>query len=135
MADDTRQQPQEDLSKEALTVDPNRRSFAGDQWKDAKKDFTSAPANMLAGGKENTAGGKLPDVSISNAFDGGLKTSDFTELPTKPCVRQSLVTGLGSGFALGGVRFIFRGRLSSRHTRFILETAVLKDDSNNMERL
>lgn len=114
MADDTRQQPQqpirEDLSKEALTVDPNRRAFAGDQWKDAKKDYKSAPAaNILAGGTENTAGGKIPEVSLSNAFEGGLKVSDFTELPTKPCVRDSFLTGLGSGFALGGVRFFIRG--------------------------
>lgn len=110
MADDTRQSPKEDLSKEALTVDPNRRAFAGEQWKGAKQDYQSAPAaNVLAGGKEHTAGGKLPEISISSAFDGGLKVSDFTELPAKPCVRESLLTGLGSGFALGGVRWIFRG--------------------------
>lgn len=111
MADDTRQQPKEDLSKEALTVDPNRKAFAGDQWKDAKKDYPSTPANLLAGGKENTAGGKLEEVSISNAFEGRLKLSDFTELPSKPCVRESLLTGIGSGFALGGVRFIWKGML------------------------
>lgn len=109
MADDTRQQPKEDLSKEALTVDPNRKAFAGDQWKDAKKDYPSSPANLLAGGKENTAGGKLEEVSISNAFEGRLKLSDFTELPSKPCVRESLLTGFGSGFALGGLRFIWKG--------------------------
>lgn len=132
MADDTRQQPQEDLSKEALTVDPNRKAFSGNQWKDAKKDLQSAPANMLAaGGKENTAGGKLPEVSISNAFDGGLKASDFTDLPTKPCVRESLLTGLGSGFALGGVRFIFRGT----DKRVSVNVHSLMNTSNNMERL
>lgn len=115
MADDTRQSPQappvrEDLSKEALTVDPNRKAFSGDQWKDAKSKFrTGAAANVLAGGTQNTAGGKIPEVSIAAAFDGGLKLSDFTELPKRPCVRDSFLTGLGSGFALGGVRFIFRG--------------------------
>ena len=66
---------------------------------------------MLAGGTENTAGGKLPEVSISNAFDGKLKWEDFTELPKKPCVRDSLMTGIGGGFALGGVRTIFGGGL------------------------
>lgn len=110
MADDTRQQPREDLSKEALTVDPNRKSFSGEQWKDFKKNYKSPPANMLAGGTENTAGGKLPDVSISNAFDGGLKMTDFTELPARPCVRESFLTGLGSGAAFAGVRLIFRGK-------------------------
>lgn len=117
MADDTRQSPvKEDLSKEALTVDPNRKAFSGDQWKDAKQDFQSTPANLYAaGGSQNTAGGKLEEVSISNAFGGeGIKWSDFTELPHKPCVRDSLVTGMGSGFALGGARFIFRGRHQSQ---------------------
>lgn len=118
MADDTRQEqpPPEDLSREALTVDPDRKAFSGDQWKDAKKDFKSAPAaNILAGGTQNTAGGQLPEVSITNAFDGGLKMTDFTGLPSRPCVRESALTGLGSGFALGGVRFILRGMALSRY--------------------
>ncbi|KAI6898454.1 hypothetical protein KC318_g7452 [Hortaea werneckii] len=64
---------------------------------------------MMAGGTEHTAGGKTPEVSLSNAFDGGLKLSDFTELPKRPCVRDALMTGIGSGFAFGGIRAIFGG--------------------------
>lgn len=109
MADDTRQQPKEDLSKEALTIDKDYQAFSGDQWKDAKKDFRSAPANMLAGGKQNTAGGNLPEISVSAAFDGGLKLEDITNFPYRPCVRDTLLQGLGSGFALGGGRLILRG--------------------------
>merc|ERR1712059_36101 len=50
---------------------------------------------------------KTPEVSLSNAFDGGIKWSDFTELPKRPCVRDALMTGIGSGFAFGGIRAIF----------------------------
>lgn len=110
MADDTRQrQTDEDLSKEALTVDKEYVPFSGEQWKDAKKHNRPASANMLEGASSNTAGGKLPEVTLSNVFEGGIKLSDFTELPTKPCVREALLTGLGAGFALGGVRGVFGG--------------------------
>lgn len=110
MADDTRQR--EDLSKEALTVHPEHKPFTGAQWEGAKSKTYTQPenANMLAGGTENTAGGKLPEVSISNAFDGRLKTSDFTELPKKPCVRDSFLTGIGGGFAIGGIRATIGGK-------------------------
>ena len=112
MADDTRQQ--EDLSKEALTLSPENKPFAGSQWEDTKNGGLRPPenANTLAGGTQNTAGGKVPDVSIGNAFQGGLKVSDFTELPKKPCVRDAFLTGFGAGFALGGVRAIFGGDFS-----------------------
>lgn len=71
---------------------------------------------MLAGGTQHTAGGKMPEVSFTTAFEGGLKWSDFTDLPKKPCVRDALLLGIGVGFALGGLRAIFRGerRLSAR---------------------
>jgi cytochrome c oxidase assembly protein subunit 20 len=110
MADDTRQ-PKEDLSREALTVHPEDRPFAGTQWQDGKAQPYTPPenANMLAGGTQHTAGGKAPEVSIGNAFQSGIKLSDFTDLPKRPCVRDALMTGIGGGFALGGFRAIFGG--------------------------
>lgn len=114
MADDTRQ-PREDLSKEALTVDPSAKAFSGSQWAGAKENETYKPpenANAMAGGTQHTAGGKVPEVSISNAFDGGLKMKDFTELPKRPCVRDALLTGIVAGFALGGLRMVFRGTVN-----------------------
>ncbi|KAK3616111.1 hypothetical protein LTR56_026179 [Elasticomyces elasticus] len=61
---------------------------------------------MLQGGTEHTAGGKAPEVTLANAVkDLGWK--DFTELPKRPCVRDALLTGIGSGFAFGGVKTIF----------------------------
>lgn len=113
MADDTRQR--EDLSKEALTLHPENKPFSGAQWEGAKEAKTFKPpenANMLPGGTQHTAGGKEPEYSISSAFDGKLKWSDFTELPKKPCVRDSFMTGIGAGFAMGGVRAIFGGKIS-----------------------
>lgn len=126
MADDTRQpkpvpQTAEDLSREALTVDPAQKAFTGQQWVDAKTGKPHRPpqfenANALAGGTENTAGGKVPDVTLSNAFEGSLKWSDFTELPKRPCVRDGFLTGLGAGFAIGGLRLVFRGMRSISST-------------------
>ena len=112
MADDTRQSP-EDLSRQALTVNPENKPFTGTQWQNGKAvPYTAPPpqsANMLAGGTEHTAGGKVPEVSLENAFQSGLKWSDFTDLPKRPCVRDALLTGIGGGFALGGFRVIFGG--------------------------
>ena len=109
MADDTRQW--EDLSKEALNVNPDNRAFTGGQWQEAQKKVYKPPenANMIPGGTQNTAGGKVPEVTLSNAFEGGLKLKDFTELPQRPCVRDALMAGIGAGFAFGGVRAIFGG--------------------------
>ncbi|KAK5698401.1 hypothetical protein LTR17_023697 [Elasticomyces elasticus] len=109
MADDTRL-PQTtpktssdtDLSRAALTVSPENKPFTGTQWQNGKAvgPYVSpqAPesANMLAGGTEHTAGGKAPEVTLANAVkDLGWK--DFSELPKRPCVRDALLTGIGSG--------------------------------------
>jgi len=115
MADDTRQQSaqqNEDLSREALNVNPENKPFAGTQWQAGKSQPYNPPenANMMAGGTEHTAGGKTPEVSLGNAFQNGLKWDDFAELPKRPCVRDALMTGIGGGFALGGVRAIFGGQ-------------------------
>ena len=107
MAGDTRQR--EDLSKEALTVTPENKPFAGTQWQDAKQTKTYSPpenANMMAGGTQNTAGGQVPEVTIANAFP---KFSEFSQFHKKPCVRDSLMWGLGAGFAFGGIRALFGG--------------------------
>lgn len=109
MANDPRQQ--EDLSKEALNVHPENRSFAGTQWQGGKQLPYKGPenANMMPGGTEHTAGGKTPDVTLGNAFQDGIKKDDFWKLPSRPCVRDALMTGIVGGFAMGGARFVVRG--------------------------
>ena len=123
MADDSRP-TKEDLSKEALTLDPSQKAFSGTQWQ-AGKQIPYKPlenANMLAGGTQNTAGGKAPEVTLSNAFDGGIKLSDFTELPKRPCVLDELMTGIGSGFAVGGIRAIFGGKSFAQNASSLFRT-------------
>ncbi|KAH9828438.1 cytochrome c oxidase protein 20, mitochondrial-like [Teratosphaeria destructans] len=112
MADDTRQRTAEELSqlpitKENLTVHPEDKPFTGQQWQGGKQIPYKPPenANMLAGGTEHTAGGKAPDVTFSNAFP---KWKDFSEFHKRPCVRDSLLYGIGAGAGLGGTRFIWR---------------------------
>lgn len=104
MADDTRQ-PKEDLSKEALTVHPEHKPFAGSQWKgDTKAVKPPENANLMAGGTQHTAGGKNPEVNLVNAIKTG---RPFTEVHKAPCVRDSLLQGIGAGTAVGATRMIF----------------------------
>ncbi|WPH04120.1 Hypothetical protein R9X50_00700500 [Acrodontium crateriforme] len=109
MADDTRKS-REDLSREALNVNPDNKAFTGQQWaQQGGKLMPYTPpenANMMAGGTEHTAGGKTPEVSLGNAVKD-ITWNDFTELHKRPCVRDALLTGMTGGFALGGVRAIF----------------------------
>ena len=102
---------QEDLSREALTVDPSQKAFTGSQWQDPKAASYQPPqnANMLAGGTENTAGGKTKEIGFSDAFES-IKAEEFAELHKKPCVRDALMTGIGSGFGVGGLRALVGGR-------------------------
>lgn len=119
MADDTRQSPKAPvltddgvpITKEALTAHPENKPFSGSQWQREPKPPPNA--NMMAGGTQNTAGGKIPEISLSNAFQDGLKLNDFATLPSRPCVRDSYMTGLGSGFAFGGIRALFKGSVWS----------------------
>ncbi|KAK4611939.1 hypothetical protein CLAFUW4_12804 [Fulvia fulva] len=115
MADDTRQpngQPkgaiQEDLSCEALTAHPENKPFEGQQWQVQNgKTMPYKPpenANMMPGGTQHTAGGETPEVNLYNALHVG---QPITEIHKRPCVRDALLTGIGGGFATGGVRAIF----------------------------
>lgn len=111
MADDSRNSSgKEDLSKEALTVDPSQKAFTGAQWQDSKSQNYQPPqnANLMPGGTENTAGGQTKEIGLGDAFES-IKAEDFSEIHKKPCVRDSFMTGIGSGFGIGGVRALFGG--------------------------
>ncbi|TKX24605.1 hypothetical protein C1H76_3214 [Elsinoe australis] len=79
--------------------------FKGEQWKDAQG--TKKPsANVMPGGTMHTAGGeKVDKVDVVEAAKA-IKWEDWATFPTRPCVKDSLMTGIGSGFALGGVRAV-----------------------------
>ena len=98
MADDTRK--------------PNtatEKAFAGEQWADAQPSYKPPEnANIMAGGTEHTAGGKTVDVGLVDAAKT-ISKDDWTKLHRKPCVKDSLLTGIGAGAAMGGARAIWRG--------------------------
>ncbi len=62
-------------------------------------------ANLIPGGTTNTAGGQPKEFGIVDAAKT-IKLQEFREIHKKPCVRHALLTGIGSGFALGGVTAI-----------------------------
>ena len=69
-------------------------------------------ANTFAAvGSLNTAGGRIKEASYSDALRS-IKLSDFQEIHTKPCVRDAFLTGIGSGFGIGGVRAVLGGTFS-----------------------
>jgi len=114
MADDTRNSAiKEDLSREALTVDPSQKAFTGAQWQDGKAQAQGYQppqnANLMPGGTANTAGGQTKEIGFGDALEA-IKLEEFTEIHKKPCVRDALMTGIGSGFGVGGVRFLAGGR-------------------------
>lgn len=60
----------------------------------------------------NTAGGKLPEPTPLDALKS-IRPEDFRELHKKPCVRDAMLTGIGSGFAVGGTTAIFGSKLAT----------------------
>lgn len=53
----------------------------------------------------NTAGGIPREAGIIDAVRT-VKLEEFKEVHKKPCVREALMTGIGAGFGVGGVRAI-----------------------------
>lgn len=47
-----------------------------------------------------------------------ISAKDFTEVHKKPCVRESLLTGLGVGFGVAGIRSVLGGLYGFRNTAF-----------------
>lgn len=67
-------------------------------------------ANVLPGGSANTAGGRPKEAGVVDALKS-IKPEDFFEVHKKPCVRESLLTGIGSAFAVGSVRAVLGGTM------------------------
>lgn len=60
------------------------------------------------GSGQNTAGVKDPTPSLSNAIKT-VRIEDFKQVHMYPCVRESLLMGIGGGFGIGGVRALWGG--------------------------
>jgi cytochrome c oxidase assembly protein subunit 20 len=113
MADDTREKPSETRSAQPQKIPPP-------DSKPQISTYIHAPqnANLLPGGTENTAGGKAPAVPGLVDVAKSIKYEEFKDIHKKPCVRDSLLTGIASGFGIGGVRAIVGGENTLlAHTR------------------
>lgn len=100
MADDTREQ--------SMSPQGAGKAFAGKQWEEAQPVYKAPEnANLMAGGTEHTAGGKVGDVTLVDAAKS-ISRDDWTKFHRKPCVKDSLLTGIGAGAAMGGARAIWR---------------------------
>ncbi len=72
-------------------------------------------ANALPEGAGlNTAGGRTKEAGYFDALRS-IQLSDFQEVHKKPCARDALLTGIGGGFGIGGVRAILGGTFASLH--------------------
>jgi cytochrome c oxidase assembly protein subunit 20 len=67
-------------------------------------------ANALPEGSgQNTAGSKPPVARLSDAVKT-LRVEDIKQVYMYPCVRESLLYGIGGGFGVGGVRALWGGK-------------------------
>lgn len=76
--------------------------------------FNAPPvsANALPEGMgQNTAGGREKVLSLGDAVKT-VRIQDFAQVHMYPCVRESLLTAFGGGFAVGGIRALLGGEIA-----------------------
>lgn len=66
------------------------------------------PVNMLANASYKPRGKDPKDVSYSEVV-GDVSMSQISSFYKAPCARESLLTGIGAGFGIGGIRGVFGG--------------------------
>jgi len=67
-------------------------------------------ANALPEGSGlNTAGAHAEVPTLSEAVKT-VRLEDFQQVHMYPCVRESLLNGIGGGFGIGGLRYLFGGK-------------------------
>lgn len=107
MAADTRE-----LSSSAPATVPNgtNTTTQGKQAETSAIPVAPPNANALpSGAGQNTAGGKAQEAGLIDALRS-IRPSEVKEMHKKPCVRDALLTGIGGGFGIGGVRAIWGGK-------------------------
>ncbi|KAL9109644.1 MAG: hypothetical protein Q9227_005681 [Pyrenula ochraceoflavens] len=68
------------------------------------------PVNQMPGGTYNSAGGRPKEVTWRDAFH--FESNDwqrFRHLAQMPCVRDSLLVGMGGGLGVGGIHAVLKG--------------------------
>lgn len=105
MADDTRQTPTT-TSDAASSSDPNVRK-PGTKYESFVPGASGDNPNVMPGGTQHTAGGeKIGGVSLSDGFKT-IQPQDFLEIHKYPCVREAILTSIGTGFGTGGLMAIW----------------------------
>ncbi|KAJ5693014.1 hypothetical protein N7462_002437 [Penicillium macrosclerotiorum] len=66
------------------------------------------PVNALANATYKPRGKNPNDISYSDVV-GTVSISEISSFYKAPCARESLMTGIGAGFGIGGTRAIFGG--------------------------
>ncbi|KAH0360744.1 hypothetical protein KCU65_g9205, partial [Aureobasidium melanogenum] len=102
----------DDTTRQTASTD---KAFVGEQWKGAEPTHAVKPENAnvyAAAASQHTAGGSAADVTLSDAAKT-IKFEDFAAFPKKPCVRDSLLTGITAGFVVGSSRAIWRAPIQS----------------------
>jgi cytochrome c oxidase assembly protein subunit 20 len=110
MANDTTRQAA--TTTTTTTTNTTDKAFTADQWKQAEPTHAKAPDNAnvyaAAAAQHTAGGGSADDVTLSDAAKT-IKLEEFASLPRKPCVKDSLLTGMTAGFVVGSSRAIWRG--------------------------
>lgn len=117
MADDSRdrstfEEPGSHLPASTPSTDPKKpkhefpKSQVGKLW-DAFGDPEDR-VNVLANASYKPRGKDANDVSYSEVV-GNMSMSEISSFYKAPCARESLLTGIGAGFGIGGVRGLFGG--------------------------
>ena len=70
----------------------------------AKESSDGFPRSSLVVAEGNTKSPTLRQAVMA------IKMEDFTSIHKKPCVREALLTGIGVGFGVGGIRASLGGR-------------------------
>ena len=91
----------------------SERPYQGKIYERFHVPATPENANALPGGTSNTAGGRPKEAGLVDAAKT-VRLEELTDLHKRPCVRDSLLTGMGASFGVGGIRAILGGRGSSR---------------------
>lgn len=77
-------------------------------------------ANALPEGSgQNTAGRHEKPPTLADAIKT-VRLGDFKQVHTYPCVRESLLLGIGGAFGMGGVRALWGGMLFIYTHAFLL---------------
>lgn len=70
-------------------------------------------ANALPEGSGlNTAGSHTEVPTLAEAVKT-VRLEDFKQVHMYPCVRESLLNGIGGGFGIGGLRYLFGGKITN----------------------